>query len=91
MALQFLSTPLTFLNFFQTRINSTVYPISLGALKVTISVNSLVWYLGACGDVDYPGIFVRLDDPDVVKFSTQVIQSQNDAGKFFIQDYFSLA
>ena len=43
-----------------------------------------VLYLGACGDIDYPAIFVRLDDPDVLKFVAQVIHAQNDTGTSFI-------
>jgi hypothetical protein len=35
-----------------------------------------------CGDTDYPGIFVRLDDPEVLNFIKSVLNNnKNSEGK----------
>jgi len=35
-----------------------------------------------CGDIDYPGIFVRLDDPEVLNFIKSVVNNNiNSEGK----------
>ncbi len=35
-----------------------------------------------CGDIDYPGIFVRLDDPGVLNFIKSVVNNNiNSEGK----------
>ncbi len=33
-----------------------------------------------CGDLDYPGIFVRLDDPAVFNFINSVVSNNNKTG-----------
>jgi len=39
--------------------------------------------VGACGDPDYPGIFVRLDNPRVFSFIMSVIDEPKIEGTIF--------
>jgi hypothetical protein len=34
-----------------------------------------------CGDVDYPGLYVRLDDPQVFEFIDSHVRTQENASK----------
>lgn len=60
-----------------------------------IESNSYLWLLGQeigvvegspseCGDRDYPGIFVRLDDADVLNFIKSIMRNE---GKYYILRY----
>jgi secreted trypsin-like serine protease len=37
--------------------------------------------VGQCGDRDYPGIFVRVDQPSIWKFISSIVQPKKDLNK----------
>ena len=37
--------------------------------------------IGTCGDVNYPGIYVRLNHPAVINFINVIVESKNSSSK----------
>jgi hypothetical protein len=58
--------------------NSKLHFISPLGLQIAVVQGGI----RSCGDKDYPGIFVRLDDTEVLNFINSVVNNnKNDGGK----------
>jgi len=59
-----------------TSLNSKLHSISPPGLQIAVVQGGI----RNCGDRDYPGIFVRLDDSVVLNFIKSVVRDDNKAG-----------
>ena len=61
------------------------YLCLLGVIMIIsgVQIATVQGGVGACGDPDYPGIFVRLDNPRVFSFIMSVIDEPKIEGTIF--------
>ena len=48
--------------------------------KVFVQIATVHGGVGACGDLEYPGIYVRLDHPSILKFIAEALKTPPEPG-----------
>ena len=52
--------------------------------KAFVQIATVHGGVGACGDLEYPGIYVRLDHPSILKFIANALKSTPEPGFIWV-------